>query len=102
MNRGRLIASYRGVRYHLKEYSTRPLQNAKELFNLRHASLRNTIERAFDVLKKRFPIIGSTTEPTYFVNTQTGIILVCCIIHNYLMGVDLDERLIAEVDEELL
>uniref|UniRef100_A0A2N9H1E1 Myb/SANT-like domain-containing protein n=1 Tax=Fagus sylvatica TaxID=28930 RepID=A0A2N9H1E1_FAGSY len=102
MNRGRLIAPYRGVRYHLKEYSTRPPQNAKELFNLRHASLRNAIERAFGVLKKRFPIIGSTTEPTYSVDTQTEIILACCIIHNYLMGVDPDERLIAEVDEELL
>jgi hypothetical protein len=90
------------VHYHLKEYSTRPPQNAKELFNLRHASLCNAIERAFGVSKKRFPIIGSTTEPTYSVDTQTEIILACCIIHNYLMGVDPDERLIAEVDEELL
>jgi hypothetical protein len=83
MNRGRLIAPYRGVCYHLKEYSTRPPQNAKELFNLRHASLCNAIGRAFGVLKKRFPIIGSTTEPTYSVDTQTEIILTCCIIHNY-------------------
>ncbi|CAI9302075.1 unnamed protein product [Lactuca saligna] len=52
-----LIAPYRGVRYHLKEYSTRAPQNARELFNLRHASLRNAIERAFGVLKRRFPII---------------------------------------------
>ena len=72
------------------------------MFNLRHASLRNAIERAFGVLKKRFPIIGSTTEPTYFVDTQIEIILACCIIHNYLMGMDPDETLIAEVDEELL
>jgi hypothetical protein len=100
MNRGRLIALYRGVHYHLKEYSTRPPQNAKELFNLRHASWRNAIERAFGVLKKRFPIIRSTTKLTYSVDTQTEIILACCIIHN-LMGVDLDERLIVEVDEEL-
>ncbi|CAI9286136.1 unnamed protein product [Lactuca saligna] len=52
-----LMAAYRGVRYHLKEYSTRAPQNARELFNLRHASLRNAIERAFGVLKRRFPII---------------------------------------------
>nr|KAJ0211521.1 hypothetical protein LSAT_V11C400162550 [Lactuca sativa] len=52
-----LMAPYRGVRYHLKEYSARALENAKELFNLRHASLRNAIERAFGVLKRRFPII---------------------------------------------
>ncbi|XP_035834022.1 uncharacterized protein LOC118482593 [Helianthus annuus] len=42
------MAPYRGVRYHLKEYSTRPTLNAKELFNLRHASLHNAIERAFE------------------------------------------------------
>ncbi|GJY26317.1 putative nuclease HARBI1 [Tanacetum coccineum] len=56
-HRSTLIAPYRGVKYHLKEYSTRAPQNPRELFNLRHASLRNSIERAFGVLKKRFPII---------------------------------------------
>ncbi|GJV58862.1 ribonuclease H-like domain-containing protein [Tanacetum coccineum] len=44
-----LIAPYRGVRYHLKEYSSRAPQNPQELFNLWHSSLRNSIERAFDV-----------------------------------------------------
>ena len=102
MNRSRLIALYRGVRYHLKEYSIRPPENAKELFNLRHASLRTTIERAFGVLKKRFPIIASTIEPNYCIDTQNEIILACYILHNYLMGVDPDESLIAKVDEEVL
>ena len=40
-----LITPYRGVRYHLKEYGRRGPENEKELFNLRHASLRNEIER---------------------------------------------------------
>ena len=73
------------MRYHLKEYSVRPPKNAKELFNLRHASLHTAIERAFGVLKKRFPIIASTTNPNYCVDTQNEIILACCILHNYLM-----------------
>ena len=64
--------------------------------------MRTAIERAFNVFKKRFPIIASTTEPNYCVNTQNVIILACCILHNYLMGVDPDESLIAEVDEEVL
>ena len=51
-----------GVRYHLKEYSRIESQNAKELFNHQHSSLRNVIERTFGVLKKRFPIITSGTE----------------------------------------
>ena len=34
------------------------------------------------------------------VDTQYDIILACCILHNYLIGVDPNERLIAEVDRE--
>jgi DDE superfamily endonuclease len=60
-----LITPYRGERYHLKEYSKNPPQNHRELFNLRHASLRNSIERAFGVLKKCFPIIATGIEPHY-------------------------------------
>ena len=100
--KGGLLTPYRGVRYHLKEYSHRAPQNAKELFNHRHASLRNIIERAFGVLKKRFPIIASGTEPHYSFQTMTEIVIACCILHNFLMKVDPDEQLIAEVDRELL
>ena len=102
MNRSHMIAPYRGVRYYLKEYSIRSLENAKQLFNLRHASLCNAIEIAFHVLEKRFSIIASTTKPSYCVDTQNEIILACCILYNYLIGVDLDESLIAKVDEEVL
>ncbi|XP_076951564.1 uncharacterized protein LOC143624958 [Bidens hawaiensis] len=97
-----LITPYKGVRYHLKEYSTRAPQNAKELFNLRHASLRNAIERAFGVLKKRFPIIRSTTEPFYSCETQSDIFLTCCILHNFLLVEDRDKDLEDEVLQEVL
>ncbi|KAF2288882.1 hypothetical protein GH714_022551 [Hevea brasiliensis] len=100
--RSGLITPYRGVRYHLNEYSRRGPQNAKELFNHRHASLRNVIERAFGVLKKRFPIIATGTEPHYSFEIMIEIILACCIIHNFLMGVDPHENLIAEVNRELM
>ncbi|KAG6528816.1 hypothetical protein ZIOFF_011001 [Zingiber officinale] len=48
-NRRQFLALFRGVRYHLQEFTGqgRHPENAKELFNLRHASLRNTIERIF-------------------------------------------------------
>ncbi|KAK1563199.1 hypothetical protein Q3G72_023951 [Acer saccharum] len=101
MLRSGLITPYRGVRYHLKEYSTHAPENYQELFNLRHASLRNVIERAFGVLKKRFPIISTGTESHFSVGTLTKIVLVCCILHNYLMGVDPDEQILREVDQEL-
>ena len=90
INRSRMIAPYKRVCYHY---------NAKELFNLQDMSLHNAVERAFGVLKKRFPIIASTMKPTYLEDTQTEI---GCILYSYLMGVDPNESLIVEVDEEVL
>jgi hypothetical protein len=44
------------VRYHLKEVrqADQKLENAKELFNLRHLSLYNVIECIFGVLKRKW------------------------------------------------
>jgi hypothetical protein len=67
------LTPYRGVRYHLREWSLgnqRPA-NAKELYNLRHAQLRNVVERIFGVLKKRFPVLRTFME--YPFDTQVGL-----------------------------
>ncbi|KAK6927720.1 Harbinger transposase-derived nuclease domain [Dillenia turbinata] len=102
MLRSGLIMPFRSVCHHLKEYSTHPPENAEELFNLRHASLRNVIKRAFGVLKKRFPIIGGGQAATFRVDTMTEIILACCILHNFLFGVDPDDDILAEVERKLM
>ncbi len=59
-----VLTPYRGTRYHLKEWSrgSEKPQNPKELFNLRHAQLRNVVERIFGVVKKRFPVLTRATE----------------------------------------
>jgi len=55
-----LPTPYRGVKYHLIEYGNRNHPtNAKELFNLRHSSLRVTVERAFGALKNMFRILDN-------------------------------------------
>jgi len=102
MLKAQILTPYRGARYHLKEYSRRSPQNARELFNHQHSSLRNVIERTFGVLKKRFPIIGSGTEPHYSLDTMTDIVLACCILHNFLRVVDNDQSYLDEVDRELM
>ncbi|KAH1039622.1 hypothetical protein J1N35_041365 [Gossypium stocksii] len=61
------ITPYCGVRYHLKEFSAKRPENAKELFNLHHSSLRITIERVFGILKKRFCVL----DAEQFWNFQT-------------------------------
>ncbi|PPD80543.1 hypothetical protein GOBAR_DD22529 [Gossypium barbadense] len=80
------ITPYRGVRYHLKEFGAEGPENAKELFNLRHSSLRITVERVFRILKKWFRVLDA--EPFSNFQTQVDIVLACCIIHNHIMGVD--------------
>ena len=103
MLRSWLIALYRGVSYHLKEYSACGIENVKKIFNHQHSSLCNVIERTLGVLKKWSPIISGTMELLFFlVDAITEIILACCILYNYLIWVDPDERLIAKVDQKIL
>jgi hypothetical protein len=80
-----VVTPYRGVRYHLKEWGKGNMkpQNKKELFNLRHAQLRNVVERIFGVTKKRFPILDRYTE-NWSIETQTRMIFALFMLHNFI------------------
>lgn len=86
------LAPYRGVRYHLKEFGhgRRRPQNHKELFNHRHAVLRNHIERALGVLKKRFPILKVGTF--HRIRNQVKIPAAAAVFHNIIRLHNGDER----------
>ncbi|XP_039141278.1 protein ANTAGONIST OF LIKE HETEROCHROMATIN PROTEIN 1-like [Dioscorea cayenensis subsp. rotundata] len=88
------IAPYRGVRYHLKEHSGRAPTNLKELFNLQHSMLRSRVERAFAILKNHFKIL--TSHPFFPFRTQVRLVIACCILHNYIAGVDPNDILLDE------
>jgi hypothetical protein len=80
-----VLTSYRGTRYHLKEVrqADQKPENSRELFNLRHSSLRNVIERIFGVLKRQWQILaGKGAE--YSVETQVD--LFCALIGLYNFG----------------
>ena len=79
------------MRYHLKEFSDRPPENEQELFNLRHSSLRTTIERGFGVLEKRFRVLDA--ELFWSFETQAKVVLACCMIHNHIMGVEPNDHI---------
>ncbi|XP_071681857.1 uncharacterized protein [Lolium perenne] len=58
-----ILPPFRKTRYHLNEYTARNRpQNVKELFNLRHSSLRVTIERAFAALKNMSKVKARMTS----------------------------------------
>uniref|UniRef100_A0A803LIU8 DDE Tnp4 domain-containing protein n=2 Tax=Chenopodium quinoa TaxID=63459 RepID=A0A803LIU8_CHEQI len=77
-----LMPPYRKTRHHLKEYTKNPPENEQELFNLQHSSIRMVVERAFGILKARFPVLDA--EPFWSFKTQVDVVLACCVIHNFL------------------
>ena len=102
------LAPYRGTRYHLNEWSGKLPETAKELYNLRHSSARNVVERSFGLLKKRWSILRT---PSFFnIKTHVRIINACCVLHNFIrieqetdpILADQDLRFLAAVDAELL
>ncbi|XP_042476667.1 protein ALP1-like isoform X2 [Macadamia integrifolia] len=93
------ITPYRGLRYHLNDVRDRLPNLPKELFNHRHSLLRNVIERACGVLKKRFGILCS--KPGYSYERQIDIVLACCMVHNHIRRVMPDDSLLGDVDTDL-
>lgn len=78
------IAPFQGVRYHVHDYrgANQLPRNARELFNHRHSSLSNVIQRSFSLLKTRFPILK--LAPQYAVHIQRDIVIAACVLHNYI------------------
>ncbi|XP_068634738.1 protein ALP1-like [Aristolochia californica] len=76
------LAPYRGTRYHLQEFGDNIPTDERELFNRRHSSLQNTIERIFGALKAHFKILKDV--PPFDFDVQVNIVFVCCILHNYI------------------
>ncbi|XP_026418237.1 uncharacterized protein LOC113313656, partial [Papaver somniferum] len=83
-NRRYCLTPFRGQRYHLKEFSGtgNHAKKAEELFNMRHASLRNVVERLFGVVKSRFLIFKS--QPPFPYQVQAEIMTACAGLHNFL------------------
>ncbi|XP_071912628.1 protein ALP1-like [Coffea arabica] len=100
-NSSGFLAPYRGVRYHLSEWSasgSKP-QNFKELFNLRHSIARNMIERTFGLFKKRWAILR---DASFFdVKTHVIIINACAILHNLIRVEQPNNPYLDEVDAEM-
>jgi len=103
-----LLVPYHGVQYHLAEWGRAGVRcvqyfqqiwcrtecirpaNREELFNLRHASARNVIERIFGALKKRFRILK--LAPEYNMDMQARIPPALAAIHNFIFKHDTTEQ----------
>ena len=73
-----VLASFRKTKYHLNGFSSGNYpKTAQELFNLKHSSLRVTVERAFGALKNRFKILDQKAFRPF--PTQVRLV---CILHS--------------------
>ncbi|XP_020263743.1 uncharacterized protein LOC109839648 [Asparagus officinalis] len=88
------ISPYHGVQYHLKEQIGNIPNNRRELFNLKHSSLRSKIESTFGILKNYFKILSS--KPNYQFETHVDIVLACIVLHNYIATVDPNDDILNE------
>src|SRR6266480_4932414 len=75
----------------------------KELFNLRHSSLRTVIERVFSVLKWRFVILRAGHKG-FSIRTQVNVVYACVALHNWLniYGGDFKEMERQATEEDLI
>ncbi|KAL0325113.1 UNVERIFIED_CONTAM: hypothetical protein Sradi_5080600 [Sesamum radiatum] len=99
------LSPYRGLRYHLKEWDSgcNAPHNQEEYFNMKHARARNVIKRTFDLLKARWVVLRSPAF--YSINVQNRIIMVCCLLHNFIridpMEQVMNDELVVEDDENV-
>jgi hypothetical protein len=79
-----VMAPYRGVKYHLKEVrqSDQKPENAKQLFNLQHSSLRNVVECIFGVLKQQWQILGGK-GCEYSIKSQVDLFSALIGLYNF-------------------
>ncbi|KAL5541120.1 hypothetical protein UlMin_043406 [Ulmus minor] len=77
------LVPYCGQRYHLSEWAHGRQHNThEEFFNMKYSAAQNVIEWCFGVLKNRWAILRS---PSFYpIKTQNRIILVCCLLHNFI------------------
>ncbi|KAI7959523.1 hypothetical protein MJO28_003314 [Puccinia striiformis f. sp. tritici] len=74
-------------------------QSYQELFNLRHASARNVIERIFGVIKHRFQVINAGCY--YNISIQVKVIIVMAFIHNFIRVTDPTDIILSDEETTL-
>nr|KAJ0188434.1 hypothetical protein LSAT_V11C900485350 [Lactuca sativa] len=93
-NGGGFLTPYRGQRYHLNDWS-QPPTNAKELYNMRHSSARNIIERCFGLIKSRWAILRDNAY--HPIESMPRIIIACCLMHNFIRTTMMEDPLDQEI-----
>lgn len=95
-NREGFLAPHRRVAYHISDHR-RNRRGPQELFNYRHASLRNVVERTFGVLKRRFRILNGMNN--YPLDKQGKIVIASCVLHNLIRMYNMEDPIFKQDTE---
>jgi hypothetical protein len=82
-----VLTPYRNTRYHLSEWglgASKP-QNRRELYNLRHSSLRAVVEMALGRFKRKWKIMRKA--PEYPFESQIMLVYALTAVSNFLTSV---------------
>ncbi|GAV75869.1 DDE_4 domain-containing protein, partial [Cephalotus follicularis] len=90
------MAPYRNVRYWLEYFRRRRAMTKEEKFNHAHAKLRNVIERAYGVLKARFPILDKMAP--YPFNVQRNVVIACLAVNNFIRKEKINDELFVQYE----
>lgn len=93
------ITPFRSTSYDLNEIRGRIPCAPRELFNHRHSSLRNVIERTFGVWKRRFNIIRK--EQMYSYEKQIDLVFACACVQNHVRGFMPFDIILDSIDKKL-
>lgn len=77
---------------------TNPILPDQQAYNRSHIRTRNTIERCFGVIKRRFPCLSLGLRTS--VDTTLTIIVACCVLHNLAINMN-DEVPDQEIDYDV-
>ncbi|KAJ9552758.1 hypothetical protein OSB04_016803 [Centaurea solstitialis] len=91
------MAPYHGVRYWLGDFRRRRPMNKYEKFNHSHAKLRNVIQRAYGIVKARFPILKRMAP--FSLEVQRDIVIACFAVHNFIRKEGLSDEFFPEYDQ---
>ncbi|KAI8115846.1 putative nuclease HARBI1 [Lucilia cuprina] len=78
-----------GIKPYLMTPLTNPVTHAEILYNESQIRTRNTIERCFGVLKRRFPILSLGMRVSQY--TSMAIIVACAVLHNIAIKYKVEE-----------
>ncbi|GAV82317.1 DDE_4 domain-containing protein [Cephalotus follicularis] len=91
------MAPYRNVWFWLGDFRRKHAMTIEEKFNRAHAKLRNVIQRAYGVLKARFPILDKMAP--YPFNVHRNVVNSCFTVNNFIRKEKINDEFFAQHEE---